>query len=243
MPKTVAKTLEHAQTRRVSTYIWHVVSVMQLCPALTWCTWKCRFHISLFSFCCIADNRGERSINSAEAAYVWLNPHHSTLRGGVPFFWLCILSLWISSRPAPHWHSDKLLTSGLVLVLDIASRRSNTESKYYYYFLSLGAKWSAESWLRRVFVHVYSRFSRRCKYICKGGKRTKNRKNEGRKKCGVWVVPEDQEWKTIIQTKQREMNYSSQGYIQLENECSCVICQGYIQLIQTTWTTVVTNDI
>lgn len=48
----------------------------------------------------------------------------------------------------------------------------------------------------------------------------------------AWVAPEDLEWKTIIQTKQQEMKFSSQGYIQLENKCLCVICQGYSQLIQ-----------
>lgn len=31
--------------------------------------------------------------------------------------------------------------------------------------------------------------------------------------------------KNIMQTKQQEIKFSSQGYIQVENECPCVICQ------------------
>lgn len=63
------------------------------------------------------------------------------------------------------------------------------------------------------------------------GKRKKNRKSEGRKKgsvCG-WHLrisgEKEKKKKNVIQTKQQEMKFSSQG-------CLCVICQGYSRLFQ-----------
>lgn len=60
------------------------------------------------------------------------------------------------------------------------------------------------------------------------GRRTERVMGEKKMLC-AWAAPEDLEWKTIIQTKQQEMKFSSQGYIQLENRCPCVICQCYSQ--------------
>lgn len=160
--------------------------------------------------------------------------HHSTLGGGVPFFWLCALCLWISPRPTPRWHSDKSLISHLVLVLDIAGRSNGSN-----------APWSSEIWRRKSLVlfeckvisisvtdgwlrPVRAWISAMCActhvfvfFFCVGvsafvgeggGRRKKNRKSEGRKKCSVcgWYLRffQSRKKKTIIQTKQQEMKFS-----------------------------------
>ncbi len=95
-----------------------------------------------FHFCCIVDNMGEGSLSWCCMCVIRsMLRHHSTLGGGVPFFWLCVLRLWISPRPTPHWHSDKSLISRLVLLLDIAGRSDDGSSA-----------WSTEIWCRKSLV-------------------------------------------------------------------------------------------
>lgn len=200
--------------------------------------------MSLFPFLLHSrHNRGERSLRvcSAEAACVWLDPRctitpHLEVEFPSSGCVLCVCE----SAPGQH-HTDTLINHWSlfsVLVLDIAGRSSDSSSSrsteiwrgkslvlFECKVISISA---ADGWLSPACV-CDVRVCSCC--FCVGvsafagegrGKRKKNRKRvrgERNAVC-VWVAPE--EWKkNIIQTKQQEMKFSSQGYIQVENECPC----------------------
>lgn len=117
-------------------YVYHAISV--LTHALKVYVLKC----SLMPCKWMGEN--SLSVCSAEAACVWLDPPSLHIGGGgVPFFWLCALCLWIRPRPTIHWHSDKSLISHLILVLDIAGRSNDSSST-----------WSSEIWYRNSLVYL-----------------------------------------------------------------------------------------
>lgn len=160
---------------------------------------ECRSQISF----AVLVSTGEESWGSVCVICSTLH-HHSTLRRGLPCFWLYSLCLWIRPRPQHHpdtlinhwsllWFQCWILQGGAMLAALLGPLRSKAGSHYFYpsaklsaflLLMVLGSAFACVMLACTAFLFCLHG----CKRSCLWGEKEawkNNRKNEERKKCSV----------------------------------------------------------